>query len=164
MPYQSMIRYVRDQYHIDGESTGCIAPISAHCRNFYTDKIIEKKYGKGFWKKINHEADSLGELGLLDRYAFYKGGSEKFVRDFAAIFRKLYPNNKLSTINIDVRLTLDITGKILAIEDGGTYTKHYQYADAVIRQMPAWQPEITMRKPTQSEVHVVENCTVRKRR
>lgn len=144
------IGYIRKKYNLTGVPVGCLVTLNLQCYNFYADKILEEKYGKGFWENMRRDTDSLRERGELDRFAFYKGGEKKLKQDFVSDFQKLFPNSKISSIKVDVMLSLDSAGKVIGLTNVNSSSKHYfTHVVPVISQMN-WEPAIKQNKKVAS--------------
>ena len=160
--YASYISYVCRKYEIDGEETGCLVDMDVACFNLYVDKVLEKKFGKGFWKTVARETDSLRQRGELDREAFYTGGDKKLERDFVRTFKQLFPSNRLSKIEIEVTVTLDSTGKILNIVDNGYVPAYnFKYIVPVLQKLQNWQPAIRDGEKIKYEFRISEMYAIR---
>ena len=146
--FNTWVRLMIEEYGLKLKGGGDIVEPEGKCYNKVMYELIEQKYGKNAFERIDTKLDSLYKLGLGDRDVKYKGGDE-------GLMKYIYCNLSDSLLEEDneaplvvVSLVIDEQGKIEESEilfrrnveqDEALYDEE---VEQLVEKMPPWIPAI----------------------
>jgi hypothetical protein len=158
--FNTWIRLMQEEYDLKVKGGGDISEPEGKCYNKLMYELIELKFGKNAFERIDTKLDSLYKLDLGDRDVRFKGGEEGLIQYiYCNISDTLLKEDSVAPLVV-VSLFIDEQGKIEESEI--LFRKNIEqnealYDEAVkqlVENMPNWLPSV------QNKVAVKQKFTV----
>ena len=158
---QHYIRLFQDNYGVEVKGGGCIIDQSIDCYNELMRTAICDQFGSNAFERIGQQLDSLYEIGLGDREAYYVGGD-------SALYHYLYcnidqdllfadegsPSIVVATITIGTNGTVNSVELIYKRGSAEDDPRYGQTALKILSNMPAWEAGFINGKHVESQWNI----------
>ncbi|GAA4422832.1 hypothetical protein GCM10023188_00900 [Pontibacter saemangeumensis] len=144
--FNTRVRLMIEEYGLKLKGGGDIVEPAGKCYNKVMYELIEQKYGKNAFERIDTKVDSLYKLGLGDRDVKFKGGDEGLMKYiYCSLADSLLKEDSEAPLVV-ISLVIDEQGEIEESEilvrrniwkDEALYDEK---VEQLVEKMPRWIP------------------------